>query len=140
MASSVVSLTSSYCSLFGLTLLLPLRVERERCFISLFINITTTSTLYLYSPFSRCAIIKSISEKRGLCFDGLLLPEKVGMRPFYSPLSEILIIICISEKRGLCISKPPLGGLGVWRLCKIPPPTFRFPRIKLSIKHNQPVF
>ena len=64
---------------FDLFLLLLPRLGKERCCIT---NhrptlssgranfITTTSSLYPYSTFSKCPIIINISEKRGLCLGG----------------------------------------------------------------------
>ena len=67
--------------LFSLTLLLPLRFERERCCTSLIIFITTTSSLYLYSGLSENLIGISISEKPGLCVGGFPQPGEVGRGP-----------------------------------------------------------
>ncbi len=54
----------------GLTLLLPLRLEMERCCIATTNYITTTSFLYLCSAFSKAPIKFGIFKKRGLCLDG----------------------------------------------------------------------
>jgi hypothetical protein len=63
-----------------LILHLLLQKEKERYCISLMNFITTTSTSYHYSPLSETPVVTRISEKRGLCSDGLLHMEKVGMR------------------------------------------------------------
>ena len=94
-------------------------------------DITNTSFVNLYLPLSEILITISISEKQGLCKDGLLRPQLPSSSPkerrrhsisllnfitststlyLYSSFSKSPIIIMLSVKRRLC-----LDGLIFWR-------------------------
>ncbi len=92
-----INIGGTLSSLFSLTLLLPLRLERERCCTSLIIFITTTSSLYLYSGLSENLIGISISEKPGLCVGGFPQPGEVGRGP---PLRKARLCLVSHPHRG----------------------------------------
>lgn len=79
--------------LFYLTLHPPLHVERGRNFKSLinilFYHIIFTSLLCIYHPIR---LYSTALNMQGLCVDGLLLQEKVGMR-FKQPLPPPLLLV-----------------------------------------------
>jgi hypothetical protein len=84
--ANCITTTSSLCPyLTGLIPLIPSPVEKGRCCISLIIFITTTSASVLCSAYSERLIAIILFEKRGLCADGLLRQEKVGMRRYARP-------------------------------------------------------
>jgi hypothetical protein len=68
----------------------------------------TTSTLSLYSPLSITPIIIGVVEKRGLCSDGLLQMEKVGMRLYH--INFISLLTTFEE--GCAWMVPLLTGSG----------------------------